>query len=270
MKLILTLLFLLSASFCFPQSISEEKIKQVFCESDDMQIGEKELSESFLKFDFSNVWLTDFKPIGFIGENYQRFYIHFDSITKDDSSPKRYQVCGKTKVKNNVCNFRGKIDLLSIRPLNEDLRLILNDQAKKYGDEEVMNRTNYPTYVLIAKYSFYEDKEQSYSGVFTGLLKSNFYIKRDSLFFDDLNKDFSDGYSNNQFVGTWKMYDYKISKKCNWGISRIPCAKELDIGAGFFSPNKTYLENGWENYHDAYINQNEEALKEESQKWWKE
>jgi predicted transport protein len=269
MKLILVLLFWLSTTFCFSQNISEEEIKQIFCESADIRIGEKELLDSFLNFDFSRIWLTNFEPIGFIGENYQRFYIHFDSITKDDNSAKRYQVCGETKVKDNYCNFQGEIDLLSIRPLNENLRLLLNSQAKEHGDDEVFHRTNYPIYVLIARYTLFEDQKQSYSGFFTGHLKSTFYIKNDSLYFDDLSKDFSDSYANNQFAGTWEIYNHKIQKRCNWGVSRIPCSKGLDIGAGFFSPSEKYLRNDWENYYNAYINGNQEAIKKEGQKWWK-
>jgi hypothetical protein len=265
-------LFLLSFPiYCFSQNFTEERIRQVFCIRDeDFQINEYDLLDNFANFDFSPIFLTNTDPIGFIGDNYQRFYIHFDLVQKNCHSSTNYQVYGKTKVKENICSFQGNITLMSVRLLNEDLRLAAHSQAETHKDNELFNRTKYPVYILLASYNFYEDKEQKYSGTFTGYLKSAFYIKGDSLCFNDLERGFSDDYSNNQFAGIWQMYNSKIQKKCNWGISRIPCSRDLDIGVGFFSPNEKYLKNGWENYYSAYIEQNEEAIKMENRRWWKE
>ncbi|WP_440135596.1 hypothetical protein, partial [Chitinophaga sancti] len=49
------------------------------------------------------------EPLGYIGDNYQRFCIHYTSVTKSKENPYQYIVCGKTKVKENICSFTGTI-----------------------------------------------------------------------------------------------------------------------------------------------------------------
>lgn len=51
------------------------------------------------------------EPLGYIGSNYQRFYIHYISVVKDTINPYRYLVTGKTRVGNNVCSFTGAITI---------------------------------------------------------------------------------------------------------------------------------------------------------------
>ncbi|WP_260390444.1 hypothetical protein [Riemerella anatipestifer] len=58
--------------------------------------------------------------------------------------------------------------------------------------------------------------------------------------YDALNF-FSDGFSNNQFVGSWTSYKTNITKRCNWGDYRIPESGDLDIGVGEFSVKDKYL-----------------------------
>jgi hypothetical protein len=270
MKLIFVLLFSFIITHCFSQYISKKKIEEIFCEDEDFEISKNELLDSLINHDFSSIWLTEQEPIGFIGNNYQRLFIHFNSFLKCYNSQRKYQVIGKTKVRNNVCDFHGEIELISIRLLNEGLRLVLNNQAKIYEDHEAYKRTKYPIYILIAKCTIYEDQSQKFSGIFSGYLKSTFFIKDEQLILNDLDKKFSDSYSNNQFVGSWQMYNSDTKKMCNWGLSRIPCSNNLDVGTGFFSPNIKYLKNGWDNYYKAYIEQNKAALMKEHQKWWED
>ena len=49
------------------------------------------------------------EPYGFIGRNYQRFYIHYLTVKKDTGNASRYIVYGKTKVKDSIRNFHGTI-----------------------------------------------------------------------------------------------------------------------------------------------------------------
>ncbi len=58
----------------------------------------------------------------------------------------------------------------------------------------------------------------------------------------------ADGFSNNQFTGSWTSYKTNASKKCNWGDYRIPECGDLDIGAGEFIVNEKYIKNGWTSY----------------------
>ncbi len=46
------------------------------------------------------------EPLGFIGENYQRFYIHFIAAHRNPTNNLQYLVTGKTKVRSNICFFK--------------------------------------------------------------------------------------------------------------------------------------------------------------------
>jgi hypothetical protein len=52
------------------------------------------------------------EPLGFIGVNYQRFYLHYTSVRPAPGQHYGYQVSGKTQVKTNVCPFTGTITVV--------------------------------------------------------------------------------------------------------------------------------------------------------------
>jgi len=226
------------------------------------------------KYDFSKIWVRDSiadlyfenenknekikmpEPLGFIGDNYQRFYIHLISVVKDMENPNEYFAYGKTRVKNNICAFQGKIKITSAQFGKE------SDNPKfKQGD-------------IVADILFFEDQSNISSGVLKGKIKTNFVLDtKENMFYDSVNA-VADGFSNNTFEGIWTSYKTKVTKKCNWGDFRIPNSGDLDIGAGEFSVNDKYLKNGWESYRLAYGgNNNSDAYKianrKESEKWWK-
>ncbi|GAB3740398.1 hypothetical protein GCM10027594_20360 [Hymenobacter agri] len=106
------------------------------------------------------------------------------------------------------------------------------------------------------------------SGVFNGVLLSRWYIdKKGNLRYDDI-ESFGDGFSNNQFVGTWTNHKGDKTLRCNWGDYRIPNAGSFDIGAGEFSPDPKFITNGWQRYSQAWIYNNAAARKQEKQPWW--
>ena len=232
--------------------------------------GQKNSSSTDVeRYDFSLLWRSDTplgyyddeltltrpKPIGYIGDNFQRFYIHFQSVTKDMITPSRYHVKGKTRVKNNICDFEGTISINELKWL---------DTAEELDGLDVTQG------VVSGTYTFNENPNQRGTGVFEGTFASDFYIDSEGeLHYDALWLD-ADGYSNNMFEGIWQSYKTKATKKCNWGDYRIPNSRELDQGAGEFSPDDKYLSNGWENYRKAWNNslEGEKARKEEERKWW--
>ena len=189
--------------------------------------------------------------LGYIG-NGQRLYMHFDTIYKDKANPHWYHVEGKSKVKQNLCSFTGRIDLHSFAP-NEQL----DPNVKRYK--------------LKAQYRFNEDKTQNGSGFFAGSFTSYFIIYQDTAYFDSI-EDGADGYNNNQFEGHWTSYRTKVSKKANFGVGRIPDSNDLDVGSAEFyvTPNKQHL--GWESYMKAFETETPEGQKaqaEEDREWWK-
>lgn len=194
--------------------------------------------------------------LGFIGHNYQRFFIHFVSIIKNPTNPYEYLVYGKTKVKEAICSFQG---------------MIIIRQARTYINGDI------PTYkqgFATCDVILYEDKKQSSAGSIKGILKSEFMIDSKGQFRYDALSFVADGFSNNQFVGNWTSYETNTKKKCNWGDYRIPECGDLDIGAGEFSVNEKYIKNGWLSYVLENMSLNTEISKPKVDKktknknWW--
>lgn len=194
--------------------------------------------------------------LGFIGEEYQRFFIHFISVIQNPTNPYEYLVFGKTKVKETIRDFQGTITI---------------QQARIYKESEL---EGYQQGFAICDVVFYEDKKQSSTGLNQGTLTSNFIIDNKGKFRYDALMFVADGFSNNEFVGNWTSYKTNNSKKCNWGDYRIPECGDLDIGAAEFSVDDKYLKNGWENYRQAFTSSPEssdaiKARQKEDEQWWK-
>jgi len=222
--------------------------------------------ENAAKLDFSQIWMTDsieegklykrHEPLGFIGDNYQRLYIHFISMIQNIDNPYEYFVYGKSKVKNNICEFQGTIVVKDAK-MDKDLEF----PELKAG-------------YIQCDYHFFEDQNKAGTGQFKGTCKLNWYFdKKNKLKYNALIAS-SDDFTNSEFIGQWISYKTGVKKRCNWGDYRIPDSGDLDSGAGEFVVNEKYKQNGWENYSKAYLYSNpnsEESVKArkiEELKWW--
>jgi hypothetical protein len=173
------------------------------------------------------------EPLGYIDTNYTRFYIHFISVKKNKDNPYLYNITGKTRVGNNICDFTGTIKII---------------------ESKVEQKTVYRQYkqgYAICEVIFYEDEKQPSSGVITGKLRTQFIVDKTKIKYNGLML-IADSFSNNEFAGIWTSYKTNKSKKCNWGDFRIPDSGDLDMGAGEFSPSDKYLKNGWQSYRDSF------------------
>jgi hypothetical protein len=193
--------------------------------------------------------------LGFIGEDYQRIHLRYISIIQNPTNTYEYLVYGKTMVKGTVRSFQGTITIFQARTF------IKGDFAKYkqgYADCQV---------------TLYEDKKETSTGMIKGKLRSNFIIDDKGKFRYDAVMFGADGFWNNQFIGTWTSYKTKISKKCNWGDYRIPESRDLDIGAGEFSPSDKYVKNGWVSYMLENKVPNGAIQRQtigENREWWQE
>ena len=194
------------------------------------------------------------EPLGIIGNNYQRFYIHFISVKKSKENPYKYIVTGKTRVKNNICPFEGTITIDTARAAITQLKPGLKIK----------------TGTVSCSCVFRENKNTPNSGVITGILQTDWVLHNRQVHYDNI-MGVADGYSNNEFRGTWSSYSEKLIKKCNWGNERIPDCSDLDTGAGEFSPSEQYLSNGWQSYRNQFGNTAtaKKARAAECVKWWK-
>lgn len=230
-----------------------------------MDVQQLKATKDWDKLDFSNLWLNtaDESIFGIIGNEHQRIYIKFISLVKNSNKPDDYLVYGKSNVKNNTCDFIGKITIVKIQEIT----------GENYGvDDEYKDSGIKFQGLLTATYEFFEKNDQLHSGYFTGTAQSLFYIdKNGKPKYNDLSA-FSDGYFNNSFVGKWKMYNSNLEKICNWGDYRVPDSNcDFDIGVGEISVSGKYWKNGWMDFSlknqtngDSY-----NQRKSNEKKWWK-
>jgi len=252
---LLTLLILLSSNSLFGQKNSLEFKNQILTSE---YIDRTDIKSEFINYDISSLLTQTRSSIvfGFIGDNYQRIRIKLISVIKNKDNPNQYFVYGKSMVKENICEFQGTITITNVFNFKET-----DMPGIKQGK-------------VVGEYLFNENPAQKHVGQFKGVFSSNWYFDKDgTLKYDDLS-DVADGFTNNEFVGTWTSYSGTTIKICNWGDSRIPMSGDLDDGTGEFHPSKKYQENGWTTYIQAYNGGydkviEENARKAEQKEWWK-
>lgn len=215
--------------------------------------------KDLISLDYSDLFLEiQSKYIyGIIGKNFQRIQIKWISINKDPFNPDLYYVYGKTKVKENICDFTGvfKIRTIRLHILEEfDMPYRVKIKPDKIG-------------VLFCDYILTENSDIESTGVFKGISASEFYIHNDSLKYNDLRSG-ADDMTNNSFIGEWTSYNTNKSIVCQWGDFRVPnIVSGFDCGAACFSPCNEFKNYGWQNFisiedwkHPDYNKINE---------WWK-
>lgn len=196
-------------------------------------------------------------PIGYIGENFQRFYIHIISAIQNPTNKLEYLIYGKTRVKSNVCSFQGKINIINSQIYNS-----IELPGIKQG-------------YITGNYMFFEDSKMKGSGLLSGKFTTNFYFDKKGILKYDAIMFMADGYENNQFEGSWMSYKNNDKKNCCWGDYRIPNSRGLDCGTGEFMVNEEFIKNGWQTYvltdsQKPGSDDVKKAIKEEERKWWLE
>lgn len=196
------------------------------------------------------------EPLGYIGPNYQRFYIHYSPVTQDAQNPYLYHVTGKTRVKDNICRFTGTITV---------------QKAVLYAEDQPPYDPRYKRGYITAQVAFAENPKHPGSGTIKGTLSTDFTVRKNVIQYDAMLA-VADGYCNNQCEATWTSYTTRKSKVCNWGDYRMPNSRELDIGAGDVSITGKYISNGWQSFVDAYSadeQKGQRARAIEDQEWWR-
>lgn len=249
--------FLLLLTMLFAQGYAQEKPKNFYDEIKNYNLANIIMEDSIIAEDVENTKekLHRAEPIGFIGNDYQRFYIHFSSVVKSKADPYVYVIRGKTKVKETIRPFEGTLII------------------KKAVIGENIDFPKYQQGYAACELILHEDKTQTSTGVIKGNMDIGYIIDPKKNFRYDALLFYTDGFSNNTFKGTWTSYKTKKSKKCNFGDYRIPESGDLDIGAGEFSPDPKYFEKGWKHYILSLYGETERDVEtgrnKEKEKWWK-
>lgn len=184
---------------------------------------------------------------GILGKEYSRIEIFISpKVERKDSLT--FKVRGKSKVRNNICDFAGEILIEHI-----------------YRIWERANDPDSPvSYLMICNYLLKEDPKQYGTGSFQGTYGVWCYI-------DEVNKSVcldidlggGDSYDNRNYVGTWKSYKSNAVKKCIWGDYRLPYTFDFDIGDGEIVVNPKYNSPEWEQWKLEYSNLVKKV------RWWK-
>jgi hypothetical protein len=186
-------------------------------------------TKDLLDNDFGKIWI-DQTFQGVIGTENLRIQIRFLAIQQDSSSKNVYHIIGKSKVNDNICDFRGQITVTDIDTLNSKC------------DGPV------PDGLIAGSYEFWEDSTQNHVGRFSGLFKSQWQV-RDGDFIP-----FVGWYTDNEvnvFKGQWQEYGKSRSLLCSWG-KRVPPEFKDELFPylenGFFGFNPEYIDKGWRSF----------------------
>ena len=185
-------------------------------------------------------WLYLPEPLGFRGDNFQRFYIHFDKVYK--VSPTVYQVEARSRCKDEYCHIKGQIIIDSVVTYNSN-----ENSETNWYDDFLVNVTDYGTI-----HAHYEMKAYINAKTIARLFGHSSYsylVHNDSIYYDAM-EIVADGYENNQYSGKWVYLATNDTLTCNWGDFRIPESRDLDGGCGEFIPIEEYYDFGWKPYID--------------------
>ena len=179
------------------------------------------------KADFSSLILnqsTDY--LGAIGVHKKRLVVLISSAKRNPQNPLMYEIAGRTRVGKNVRQFKGSITLT---------QLISGKPEDTTNDLYTENSGVQEEGVAVGDFILDEYEDLSATGVFKGKEYNDGYLM-------------ADPYLNNAYIGTWTSKQTHKSQQVSWGHYRVPCAGDLDMGAGEFSPAPEYYKYGWDEY----------------------
>lgn len=249
MKTLYFFLIICSFSFTFVSGQEEDSLKN---DTREIQVDSTYdfLLNSIENTDIGFLWSGDLSQnnrLGFIGENYQRLEIRYISVIQNFDNPYEYFLYGKTRVKNNICQFQGSLLITETGILEDD---DFPDVTRAY---------------LSGNYVIFEDQACLHGGIFRGSFITTIYLDEEgNVYYDDLEGEERD-YTNNEFYGTWEGYYPWEEMDANWGDFRIPFSTQLDMGLESFKPSFNFLKNGWQEYLDEQEKVMEGA---EVEMWW--
>ena len=233
---IIALVLVTNLASCQKINYADDWLKQLENpENEFYKLKVSNLLDKYSAYDFSQLIQPKTEFLGFIGSDYRRIIMKFNSVRKEPNS-QTYSVTGTSLVLNNKCDFNGTITIRQVR----EFELFHYGVDEMYKDSGIKSQG-----LIIGNYSLKENKDQPHSGEFIGIMSLLWYIDKTGKLCYDKIDNYSDSYRNNQYVGIWKDYSTKTEKTCNWGEFRIPFSGDLDIGTGEFSPNEKYYDKGW-------------------------
>lgn len=166
-------------------------------------------------------------------------YGTISSAKRNPQNPLMYEIAGRTRVGKNVRQFKGSITLT---------QLISGKPEDTTNDLYTENSGVQEEGVAVGDFILDEYEDLPATGVFKGkVLLWWFLSKKGKIEYND-GYLMADPYLNNAYIGTWTSKQTHKSQQVSWGHYRVPCAGDLDMGAGEFSPAPEYYKYGWDEY----------------------
>ncbi len=121
--------------------------------------SENEISE-YLTYDFSELLIPNTEFLGYIGKEYQRIFLEFTSVKKNEIYTKKYTISGFSIVHNNKCDFNGYLVFTQFREFKQMHFGVDNE----FGNTGIQSQG-----IAFGRYSFKENPEdQNHVGIFEG------------------------------------------------------------------------------------------------------
>jgi hypothetical protein len=201
--------------------------------------------------------------LGMIGDEKRKMGIAFLTIVRG-ADDKLWEVTGKSKVRDNICDFRG----------------IMEVQSAKV-DVSTYDGTDFFYGTITGKYLFEEDRNQSGTGVFEGTFEIEWNNVNLSTYLTSIAHGEVEFEVGATFTGTWKSYRTGAIRKACWG--NLPECKPCCVNDGQeLWIAEEYRSTGWalEIDWDKYLSENwdydsaTEKIKEHPEylgwfEWWK-
>jgi hypothetical protein len=192
---------------------------------------------------------------GMIGDDIQMMGIVFLSTTRINRS--EYEITGKSKVRNNICDFKG-------------IQSVTGTELESGEDSPNMVDGK-----IAGKYCFYEDNNQSGTGFFDGVFEIYYAYYSDSIIgLADIWYTQSD--YTILFDGNWKSYRTGKIKKACWSDYKACFPTDFNTSDGpDLIPNEKYRAKGWGWIIDIYSSDTgkrkkaEREFHEEWENWWR-
>ena len=207
--------------------------------------------------DLSKLLRKEINFMGMIGDDIQKMGIVFLSTTR--ISENEYEIIGKSKIKDNVRDFKGIMKVQDV--LESDI---------DGGEVSTVDG------MITGKYSFAQDTTQYGTGVFEGYFKIYWaYGKNDVISLADF------WYTTSNytilFEGSWKNYQTGETKNACWTDYKGCFPDDFDMSDGpDLVPSEKYRSSGWGDKIDMFTASDRETRKDAEKRflenwvdWWK-
>jgi hypothetical protein len=200
--------------------------------------------------------------LGMIGDENRKMGIALLSLVRTDD--KLYEVTGKSKVRDNICDFRGVMEVQSA-----EVGITTYDSTEYFAGR------------IAGKYLFEEDRNQASTGVFEGTFEILWNNENLPTYFTSIAHGEVEFNVGATFTGTWKSYRTGASRKACWSNLWVckPCC--INDGQELWV-DESNRSSGWalEIDRDKYLRENwdwkyaTEKIKEHPEylgwhEWWK-